>query len=71
MTSLGLRGNEIIDVRLADAVKPLADATLSTTRAGGSRQDVVVTLRIDTPIEVDCCKHGGILPCVLRQLLAA
>jgi aconitate hydratase len=40
-------------------------------RANGLSQDVKVLLRIDTPIEVDYYKHGGILPFVLRQLLAA
>jgi aconitate hydratase len=41
------------------------------TSADGTRREVAVTLRIDTPIEVDYYKHGGILPFVLRQLLAA
>ena len=41
------------------------------TRADGSKQKVTLILRIDTPIEVDYYKHGGILPFVLRQLLAA
>jgi len=40
-------------------------------RANGEAQEVKVLLRIDTPIEVDYYKHGGILPFVLRQLLAA
>ncbi len=40
------------------------------TRADGSRQEITVTLRIDTPIEVDYYQHGGILPFVLRQLLS-
>jgi len=69
--SLGLDGSETVDVLLADDVKPQADATLVITKADGSRQEVTVTLRIDTPIEVDYYKHGGILPFVLRQLLAA
>jgi aconitate hydratase len=69
--SLGLRGDEVVDVLLADDVKPLSDATLRITRADGTQQAVLVTLRIDTPIEVDYYKHGGILPFVLRQLLAA
>ncbi len=37
----------------------------------GKKQEVTVLLRIDTPIEVDYYLHGGILPFVLRQLLAA
>jgi aconitate hydratase len=40
-------------------------------RKDGSEQRVAVLLRIDTPIEVDYYKHGGILPFVLRSLLAA
>ncbi len=70
-SSLGLRGDEIIDVQLAEDIRPLADARLGITRADGSRQQVTATLRIDTPIEVDYYRHGGILPYVLRQLLAA
>jgi aconitate hydratase len=68
--SLGLKGDETVDVVLGE-VKPLTDAALVITRADGSRQQVVVKLRIDTAIEVDYYKHGGILPFVLRQLLAA
>jgi aconitate hydratase len=69
--SLGLKGDETVDVVLATDVKPLSDATLVITGADGVRREVSVTLRIDTPIEVDYYKHGGILPFVLRQLLAA
>ncbi|MDE1928950.1 MAG: aconitate hydratase AcnA, partial [Burkholderiales bacterium] len=67
---LGLQGDEIIDVILADEIRPLSDARLVITAAGGSRREIGVTLRIDTPIEVDYYRHGGILPFVLRQLLA-
>ncbi len=69
--SLGLKGDETIDVQLADEVKPLSDAKLLITNASGRQREVPVVLRIDTPIEVDYYKHGGILPFVLRQLLAA
>jgi aconitate hydratase len=73
--TLGLKGDEVIDVVLAADVKPLSDATLVITGADGNgretKRDVTVTLRIDTAIEVDYYKHGGILPFVLRQLLAA
>ena len=68
---LGLKGDEVLDVRLADEIRPLSDALLRITAADGSRRDITVTLRIDTPIEVDYYRHGGILPFVLRQLLAA
>ena len=68
---LELVGDETIDVLLAEEVKPLSDAELIIKRADGSVVRESVTLRIDTPIEVDYYKHGGILPFVLRQLLAA
>ncbi len=68
--SLGLKGDEVVDVMLADTVQPLADARLRITRADGTPQELPVTLRIDTAIEVDYYRHGGILPFVLRQLLA-
>jgi len=51
-------------------VTPRQDVTLTIHRADGSSQDVPLTLRIDTPIEIDYYLHGGILPYVLRQLLA-
>ena len=69
--SLGLTGDESIDVMLGDKIRPQSDATLVISTAGGTRRQVPVTLRIDTAIEVDYYAHGGILPFVLRQLLAA
>ena len=69
--SLGLKGDETIDITLASTIVPQGEATLSIKRADGSTQDVKLKLRIDTAIEVDYYKHGGILPFVLRQLLAA
>ena len=51
--------------------RPLSDAQLVVTATDGTRREVPVTLRIDTAIEVDYYRHGGILPFVLRQLLAA
>jgi len=69
--SLGLRGDEQIAIDLGPEVHPQSDAKLLITRADGSQTTVVVTLRIDTPIEVSYHQHGGILPFVLRQLLAA
>jgi aconitate hydratase len=68
--SLGLTGSETVDVRLADQIRPLSDATLVITGTDGTRRELTVTLRIDTAIEVDYYHHGGILPFVLRQLLA-
>jgi len=69
--SLRLNGEELIDVIPDPQLRPQSDAKLVVTRADGSREEITVTLRIDTPIEVDYYRHGGILPFVLRQLLAA
>ena len=69
--TLGITGNETFDLKgLEGEIKPQQLATLVIHRADGSSQEVKVLLRIDTPIEVDYYKHGGILPFVLRQLLA-
>jgi aconitate hydratase len=70
LSSLKLAGDEVIDIVLKGEIQPQGDATLVITRAGGTTSEVPVRLRIDTPIEVDYYKHGGILPYVLRQLLA-
>ena len=69
--SLGITGGELFDIRLAEEIQPQQAATLVITAADGSQREVPLTLRIDTPIEVDYYAHGGILPFVLRQLLAA
>lgn len=68
--SLGLRGDETFDLVGLDDITPLQDVTLVIHRADGSSQNVPLLLRIDTPIEVDYYRHGGILPFVLRQLLS-
>ncbi|RQU65872.1 aconitate hydratase AcnA [Burkholderia cenocepacia] len=70
--SLGITGEETYDIEgLGDDFKPQQDVTLVIHRKNGETQRVPVLLRIDTPIEVDYYKHGGILPFVLRSLLAA
>ena len=69
--TLGLTGDERVDVVIGGELKPRMDVKLVVHRPDNSQQEVTVRLRIDTPIEVDYYKHGGILPFVLRQLLAA
>ncbi|MBV8635864.1 MAG: hypothetical protein JO002_15315, partial [Burkholderiaceae bacterium] len=65
-------GNETFDLKGLDGeIKPQQEVTLVIRRADGSTKEAKLLLRIDTPIEVDYFKHGGILPFVLRQLLAA
>ena len=69
--TLKLDGSETYDVVGLDAnIKPQQDLTLKITRKDGSVENVSVRCRIDTPIEIDYYQHGGILPYVLRQLLA-
>jgi aconitate hydratase len=68
--SLGLKGDEVIDViGVQGGIKPQMDATLVIHGADGSKKEVPVLVRIDTPIEVDYYLHGGILPFVLRELV--
>ncbi len=70
--SLGITGDEVYDLEgLEGEIRPQQDVTLVIKRRDGSTQRARVRLRIDTPIEVDYYRHGGILPFVLRQLLAA
>ncbi|ENZ74962.1 MULTISPECIES: aconitate hydratase AcnA [Ralstonia] len=70
--SLSIVGDETFDIEGLDGeIKPQQDVTLVIHRANGETTRAQVLLRIDTPIEVDYYKHGGILPFVLRQLLAA
>lgn len=56
-------------VHFDGGVDAQSDAKLVVHRPDGTCQEVTVTLRIDTPIEVDYYRAGGILPFVLRQLL--
>ncbi|MGH8756228.1 MAG: hypothetical protein ACREU0_10520, partial [Burkholderiales bacterium] len=70
--SLGIKGDEEFDILgIEGEIKPQQDVTLVIKRKDGSKQEIKVLLRIDTPIEVDYYRHGGILPYVLRELLAA
>jgi aconitate hydratase len=69
--TIGIRGDEQFDLLGVDqALRPQQPVTLAMRRPDGSARQVELTLRIDTPIEVDYFQHGGILPFVLRQLLA-
>ncbi len=69
--TLQLDGTETYDVvGLSPALKPQQDLVLRLTRKNGTVEDVAVRCRIDTPIEIDYYQHGGILPYVLRQIVA-
>ncbi|MBI2295947.1 MAG: aconitate hydratase AcnA, partial [Betaproteobacteria bacterium] len=70
--SLKIDGSETIDLLgIGNGIKPMQDVTMVIHRKNGQTDKVPLKLRIDTPIEVDYYQHGGILPYVLRELLAA
>jgi aconitate hydratase len=68
--TLGINGRECFDLKIEGPLKPQQTATLVIRRDDQEPVEVPVTIRIDTPIEVDYYNSGGILPYVLRQLLA-
>jgi aconitate hydratase len=68
--SLGLDGSQTFSIGgLSNAIQPGQRLTLEIQNKDGEKRYVPVKLRIDTPIEIDYYRHGGILPFVLRQLL--
>jgi aconitate hydratase len=72
LASLGIKGDELFDVSgIEGGIKPQMDVMLTIHRTDGTTKSVPVLLRIDTPIEVDYYRNGGILPFVLRELMAA
>ncbi len=69
--NLGLVGTETYSVLgITNDLKAQQDLILRITYANGQTKDVGVLCRIDTPIEVEYYKHGGILPYVLREILS-
>jgi aconitate hydratase len=68
--TLNLDGSETYSVLgLGDGIRPRQEVTLEVKRKNGAIEKVPLILRIDTPIEVDYYRHGGILPFVLREIL--
>jgi aconitate hydratase len=68
--TLQLDGSERFDLLgIGESLKPRQEASLVIHRGNGKEETIPVIVRIDTPIEVDYYRHGGILPYVLRQLL--
>jgi aconitate hydratase len=67
--SLGLTGDETIDVLGLGRVVPQQELRLRINKPDGSEREIKVKSRIDTAIEVDYFHHGGILPYVLRELM--
>jgi len=72
VSSLAITGAETFSISgIEDGIRPQQDVTLSIVRSDGSHTRVPLLLRIDTHTEVEYYQHGGILPYVLRDLLAA
>ncbi len=69
--SLGLNGSETFDILGLDDMKPQQELTLVVHRANGQGFEVQLQSRIDTPIEIEYYRHGGILQYVLRELVGA
>ncbi len=68
--NLNLDGSETFDVLgLSNDIQPRQDATLVVRRTDGSTEEVPLALRLDTPIEVEYYRAGGILPYVLKEIL--
>ena len=68
--TLHLDGSETYSVLgLGDSIRPRQEVILEIKRKDGEIEKVPLILRIDTPIEVDYYRHGGILPFVLREIL--
>lgn len=68
--SLGLTGREVYDILgITDAIKPRDELIVKSTRADGTFTSFRVIVRLDTPVDVDYYKNGGILQLVLRGLM--
>ena len=64
-------GDETIDIEFPAQLAPQQEIAMTIRRGDGTTRAVKLLSRIDTPIEVDYFRHGGILPFVLRELMAA
>ena len=67
--TLGLTGQETFDIAIDDNLQPRQDVIVTVTDAGGKSRQITMTCRIDTPVEVDYYRNGGILQTVLRNFL--
>jgi aconitate hydratase len=67
--SLGLTGEEVFDIQIDNSLKPLQEVKVTATGGEGKKTEFTTTCRIDTPIEIEYYKNGGILQTVLRNML--
>jgi aconitate hydratase len=65
---LGLDGTETFDIDIDDALEPRQRVTVRARGVDGSVKEFTVTARVDTPIEVEYLRNGGILHYVLRKM---
>ncbi|HEU5176149.1 MAG TPA: hypothetical protein VFU24_01740, partial [Burkholderiales bacterium] len=68
--SLGIKGDETIDILGLAGIQPQQELKVQITSGDGRKVEITVKCRIDTAIEVDYYRHGGILPFVLRELMS-
>jgi aconitate hydratase len=69
-TTLGLSGHEVFDVTgLSDAIRPRSEVTVTAVATDGTKKTFQVVARLDSAVEVNYYRNGGILPTVLRSLL--
>jgi len=66
--SLGLDGTESFTIPVTNDVQPLQDLTVTASHPNGTSKTFTVSVRLDTPVEVEYYRNGGILHTVLRQL---
>ncbi|HWU42510.1 MAG TPA: hypothetical protein VN132_03695, partial [Bdellovibrio sp.] len=66
--SLHFDGTETFDIQGVESMKPQEELTVTVTRANGQKDSLKARSRIDTAVELDYYKNGGILPYVLRKL---
>jgi aconitate hydratase len=69
--TLSLTGHETLTIRgLAGEIKPRQDLTVEVERKDGGKGSFTVTARLDTPVDINYYRNGGILQTVLRKMLA-
>ena len=68
-SSLGLTGTGTFEISIDDSLKPGQDVKVRVTNREGDPMEFVTTCRIDTPVEIEYYRNGGILPTVLRKML--
>jgi aconitate hydratase len=69
-SSLGLDGTETYTIEIGDDLTPRREVTVRATKGDGASVEFTATARVDTPVEVDYLRHGGILHMVIRRMAA-